>query len=201
MTLADEAELEILQLGSAMRAFWWVTDVTEQFPWAKRHRLLWFVSRPDKRYAMLVALDQGMPPLILSGRNGLRAISTVLVDELGTIPGPLAPEELSKIVRWWMVASPGILLSPECLDERKAPPVPDWLNVASPAMEARFRGYCARLPAFLPGKNAGAWTLEFCALAQDGSVERWNVEGTAEAIRSADPVEVEPPETFRRPFF
>ena len=43
MTVADEAELELLQHGSAMRAYWWVTDVTEQFPWAKLHRLLWFV--------------------------------------------------------------------------------------------------------------------------------------------------------------
>lgn len=197
MAASEEQDAEFFRPATSMRARWWASEITEEFVWLKKHRIIWFVSRPEKKLGMMVALGEGRSPLILSGDRGLEGISTVLVEELGSIPAKLGTDALARIVRWWSTATRGAILSPERL--RGEMPIVAWLHAADERIEQLFRRYCAP-PAFEVRKETGAWTLDFFSLPDDGAVRRWHVEGTPRAIRAARSEEVEPAGTFRWPY-
>jgi len=193
----DPKSPEFLALEPHLTAEWFVTELSDEFPWARRHRLLWFVSKGDRSLSATFALPAGKPVVCLSGREGLRDLSTVLVDELGSIPGTLGVEALASAIRWLRTAESGALLCPQRLRGRM--PLHAWFAKYDEEREQRFRRYCAPL-AFERDERSGRFALEFFYLTPGGAIEKWNVEGTPALLLRAERTEIEPQGSYRWPF-
>jgi len=193
---SEEVYSEFLRLGARLKAAWWVEDLTSQFRWARKRRILWFVSRPDKKAVAVVALAASKPALVLTGTDGVAALSTLLVEELRELPGDLAAADLARAIRWLTTGLPGKLMSPQLLEG--SAPLAAFVPGASDERVRRFRELCS--PPSLERDRDGEWRLSFRYLALKGDVEEWWVEGSAEGIRAARVAEASPPGVFHWPY-
>jgi hypothetical protein len=171
-----------------------VEDLTEEFAWAARHRLVFGFDKQGR--AAAVALCEDEPPLLLTGDAGLDALSEVLVRERGAIPGGLSPMELSEAVRRLTRENPSGFVG----DAWRASPRPragfmDGIR----ALQEKRRDELSRSPVVYD-LGEGAFRLDFFFWTPKGAVEAWVVEGDARRLRSARAWEVAPAGSFEWPF-
>lgn len=193
---SEEVHSEFLRLGARLKATWWVEDVSSQFRWLRKRRIIWLMSRPAKKVVAMTALAEAKPALVLTGENGIATLSKLFQEEIGTLPGDLTAAELARAIRWLTTGVPGKLLSPEVLE--RTPPIEAFVPSGREPTLRFFREQCAKPT--LERDPGDAWRLRFRYLALDGSVEDWTVEGSASEIRSAQVTTVAVPGTFRWPY-
>ncbi len=175
-----------------------VDEVTDSFPWARKHRL--FVGYDHTGRAMAVArpVPAGAPVLLAApGGDELAPLSALLVAERGSLPGGLTPLQLAEAVRRLTHPHPmGRVGDDAMLVFRVLPPgqPPGERDRTQALREAG-----AREPTLTP-RGAGSYRLAFSYWVPSGAVESWSVDLGPTAFGRVERGELAPAGTFRYPF-
>jgi hypothetical protein len=165
--------------------------VSAKFPWLHVGEIVWSRTR-DFRHCMFWLQDEA-EPLLLNGEDGAKAVSRVLVANVGSLPGDLSAATLAQAIRQLMHDPRGLLAGNE-LVERVGDDLEVWLK-KDDAHDRQLFLEANRDPV-LRTEGEHGWELDFNYFNVKGGVEVWRVTGDHAEIQSADRKELLPDHTF-----
>ncbi len=165
--------------------------VSAKFPWLREGEIVW--SRTASfRHAMLWIKD-GEEPIRLDGKDRISAISSLLVANVGSLPGSLSAADLALAIRQ-LGEDPRGLLAGTTLLERFDGAIDIWLTTDDDANRKPFLD--ANTEPVLRTAGDHGWELDFNFFNPKGAVEAWHVEGDHAAIQVLESKERLPDHTF-----
>ena len=186
--LASTRASELLGVG---RSELTTAVVSAKFPWLREGQIVW--SRTAKFEHCMFWIKADDEVVLLNGKDRMKALSSLLVASVGSLPGDLSADTLAQAIRQLGEDPRGLLAGHELL-ERVEDSLSIWLKTDDAHDRQLFID--ANTDAVLRSSGDHGWTLDFNFFNTKGGVEAWKVAGDHAAIQQMECTERLPDHTF-----
>jgi hypothetical protein len=160
-------------------------DLFQYVPWACRHEVVYVT---DNAQLGVVVASGASKPLVFADAASLAELNAFLRTENVSLPRGLTPMDLAQTVRT-LLRGPDAYVGTPGFFQRERDRWELWMGKSTPAAQRAFRAHCEG--AVVNARPEG-WTLLFSCFSRHWGLERWDVTGEGNRIRSATFSGVEP---------